>query len=465
MLKKEYYYSIKHFNHFSIRKIEGDIKMKRLFTIVLALMVVLGTAVSGFAYDSLSAESDILKANNGKPINLIVDSGGEWLVPNAGVTIIKGNDSQAHVDLSNGVSGNISADDPSITFSKDSWFIESYGSYDTFSVSGIAPVNLSNVNKTFSYRVTLACTSKDDLTGLQNNFTDFFIIHVTVKPSYTAPGNPQDPVIKDTTAPIIALAGSPDITVEAGTAYIDQGAAATDDIDGDITDRIVVSNPVDTFKLGLYTITYDVTDAAGNKASQAVRNVTVVDTTPPVISAPSDIETVLSGALTPVDIGSAEATDLFLKDVTNNAPQGGFKIGTTVVIWTATDTSGNIAAATQNVTVKYAFSGFLPPVNNDGSGVYKSGSTIPVKFNLKDSSGGFVSTAAATLSYAKLTNNKPGNHVAAVSTSNATTGNAFRCDSNQYIFNMNTKGLSVGSYLLTVSLDDGMTYSVKVTLK
>lgn len=250
-------------------------------------MMILGTTVSGFAYDSILAESDTLKANNGKPVNLIVDSGGEWLVPNAGITIIKGNDSQAHADLSNGISGNISVDDPSITLSKDSWFITSYGSYDTFSVSGIAPVNLSSVNKSFSYKVSFTCTSQDDLTGLHNNSTDFFIIHVTVKPLYTAPDNPQDPVVEDTTAPIITLAGSPDITVEAGAVYIDQRATATDDIDGDITDRIVASNPVDTFKLGLYIITYDVTDAAGNKASQAVRKVTVVDTTPPVISAPA----------------------------------------------------------------------------------------------------------------------------------------------------------------------------------
>ena len=35
-------------------------------------------------------------------------------------------------------------------------------------------------------------------------------------------------------------------------------------------------NPVDTSTPGVYTVTYDVTDAAGNVASQVTRTVTVI---------------------------------------------------------------------------------------------------------------------------------------------------------------------------------------------
>ena len=370
------------------------------------------------------------------------------------------------VNFSDGVSGKIFANDSSLTLSKNNWFVSSYGSYDTFSISGIAPVNISTEKKTYTYKVTLACTSSDDLAGLNNNSTDFLVINLSVNPSSAAPIDPQEPVVKDTTAPVITLVGSPEVTVEAGTAYVDQGATATDDVDGDITSHIVVSNPVDTFQLGVYTVTYKVQDSAGNNAG-VVRNVTVVDTTAPVISAPGDVEIVLAGSLTPVNIGNAAATDLFLKDITNNAPQDGFRLGTTTVTWTATDTSGNMAAATQKVTVKYAFAGILKPINQDGSSLFKAGSTIPVKFHLKDSKGAYVSTANATLSYAKLTDNVSKTALEAVSTSNSTTGNAFRYDatSNQYIFNMNTKGLTPGTYLLTINLDDGMAYFVKISLK
>lgn len=183
--------------------------------------------------------------------------------------------------------------------------------------------------------------------------------------------------------------------------------------------------------------------------------------------APANVSVILSGALTKVNIGNAAATDLFLKDVTNNALAEGFKIGTTTVTWTVTDTSGNSASATQLVSVRYSFGGILQPINTDGSSIFKAGSTVPVKFNLTDSNGAYVSTATAKLTYSKVTDQISGVISEAVSTSTATIGNLFRYDptANQYIFNLSTKGLSVGTYLLMVNLDDGMSYSVKISLK
>ena len=57
--------------------------------------------------------------------------------------------------------------------------------------------------------------------------------------------------------------------------YSDAGATATDDEDGDITSRIVVTNPVNTTLLGTYTITYAVTDLSGNAATPVTRTVNV----------------------------------------------------------------------------------------------------------------------------------------------------------------------------------------------
>ena len=42
---------------------------------------------------------------------------------------------------------------------------------------------------------------------------------------------------------------------------------ATDNYDGNITSKIVVDNPVDTGKTGVYKVTYTVTDTSGNKVS------------------------------------------------------------------------------------------------------------------------------------------------------------------------------------------------------
>ena len=88
----------------------------------------------------------------------------------------------------------------------------------------------------------------------------------------------------DTEAPVITLNGSANITLELQQAYNELGATATDNVDGDLTSSIVTSGSVNTNVAGTYTITYSVSDAAGNSDS-ATRTVTVnPDTTAPVIS-------------------------------------------------------------------------------------------------------------------------------------------------------------------------------------
>jgi hypothetical protein len=78
----------------------------------------------------------------------------------------------------------------------------------------------------------------------------------------------------DTIPPIIQLTGEPSVTVTFGETYNDPGASAMDDVDGSVTARITVTNPVDTSILGPYTVTYQVSDNAGN-AAQATRAVRV----------------------------------------------------------------------------------------------------------------------------------------------------------------------------------------------
>lgn len=80
---------------------------------------------------------------------------------------------------------------------------------------------------------------------------------------------------EDTTAPVITVAGgaaqsqSLPSTAGAGT-FTNPTATATDDEDGDLSSSITVSGTVDANTKGSYTLTYTVTDAAGNTASQDV---------------------------------------------------------------------------------------------------------------------------------------------------------------------------------------------------
>lgn len=79
----------------------------------------------------------------------------------------------------------------------------------------------------------------------------------------------------DTTNPVITLLGNAVVNLTVGDTYTDAGATAADDVDGDITTDIVKVNPVNTAVVGTYTVTYDVSDAAGNEANQVARTVNV----------------------------------------------------------------------------------------------------------------------------------------------------------------------------------------------
>lgn len=63
------------------------------------------------------------------------------------------------------------------------------------------------------------------------------------------------------------------------------GVSATDDVDGDLTDAVVVTGSVDTSRPGAHTLTYTVADAAGNETVKT-RVVTVVAETAPGAGAP-----------------------------------------------------------------------------------------------------------------------------------------------------------------------------------
>ena len=90
-------------------------------------------------------------------------------------------------------------------------------------------------------------------------------------------------VIADETIPVITLSGANPQSIELGTASSELGATAADNIDGNITENIVIdASAVDVNALGDYTVTYNVNDAEGNAADEVTRIVNVVDTSDPV---------------------------------------------------------------------------------------------------------------------------------------------------------------------------------------
>ena len=86
-------------------------------------------------------------------------------------------------------------------------------------------------------------------------------------------------VYHDPIPPELTLKGDATITLALGQTYTEPGFTATDNCDGDITDRVTVTGTVDTSKVGTYTLEYAVLDSYENAAT-AIRTVKVYEPEP-----------------------------------------------------------------------------------------------------------------------------------------------------------------------------------------
>ena len=115
-----------------------------------------------------------------------------------------------------------------------------------------------------------------DITDQVRRTEEFGVIYYVVKDSsgnlaYAERKIPYyDPV-----PPGLYLKGEDRITITAGTPYEEPGFSASDDADGDITDRVETEGTVDWYKAGTYKITYKVSDTYGNM-TRAIRIVKVL---------------------------------------------------------------------------------------------------------------------------------------------------------------------------------------------
>ncbi len=165
--------------------------------------------------------------------------------------------------------------------------------------------------------------------------------------------NPIDGV--DVLAPVITIVGTSTISIEVHTSYSDLGATANDNLDGDLTTSINTVNSVDENTVGDYTVTYDVTDPAGNQATQAVRTVHVVDTTLPIITLLGSNPQEVQASTTYSDAG-ATSSDNYDGDLTANinvtTNVDTSVVGTYWVKYNVTDANGNAAVeVTRTVNV------------------------------------------------------------------------------------------------------------------
>ena len=151
----------------------------------------------------------------------------------------------------------------------------------------------------------------------------------------------------DSTAPVIKISDQTmEATISGGTNISIKMPAISDIQNTDLTNDAPA-----VFPLGETIVTWTATDSSGNSAS-ATQTVTVVDTTPPVIDSITDVTANATSKLDNVVILKpiSDIEDISDVQISNDAPTY-YEFGETIVTWTATDSSGNSASATQTVTI------------------------------------------------------------------------------------------------------------------
>lgn len=107
-----------------------------------------------------------------------------------------------------------------------------------------------------------------------------------------------------------------------------------------------------TFPVGTTTVTYVATDPSGNSSSCSF-TVTINDTQNPTITCPGTVTVAANLGCTAsgVSLGNATVSDNCSGVTSSNNGSATYPVGSTTVVWTATDASGNTSTCNQTVTV------------------------------------------------------------------------------------------------------------------
>lgn len=212
---------------------------------------------------------------------------------------------------------------------------------------------------------------------------------------------------------------------------------------------------------GIYTVYAK--DVVGNECIKMIE-IKNLDKTPPVIEVNGITDGEILGFNQKVTLNWSARDELsgiseVKGTISNGSELDTARIGGHMLTFTATDNAGNIQTVIVTYYVEYVFGGILQPVINNKS-TFKLGSTIPIKFQLKDCYGSVLNTEVEklpVLRLEKVTDTVLGTVMEPIYFNTATLGNEFIFDSvnYQYVFNLSTKGWSTGTYEIIIDLKDG----------
>jgi hypothetical protein len=275
----------------------------------------------------------------------------------------------------------------------------------------------------------------------------------------------------DSTPPVItvtcngAACSSNWYTVDVIVDWTVTDAESSVSIDSGCVDQTLSSDTTGT------TLSCTAHSAGGSSTS----SVTIkIDKTPPTFEAcpvagPFILNT---GTQTVGPIGASDATSgLNAGASTLTGSVDTSSVGTKTVTFTAVDNAGNSATKQCTYSVQYIFLGFFQPIDNlPVVNAVKAGSTIPVKWALKDGQGNYVTDLAA---FAGLTSasfacaaGAPSDLIEEIVDNSGKTLLRYDTLANQFIYNWQTAKNWAGSCRrMVLTLNDGTRHYADFTFK
>ena len=222
------------------------------------------------------------------------------------------------------------------------------------------------------------------------------------------------------------------------------------------------------------SVTGEAVDFAGNTVRATIEGISIDHEKPAITSVslePGSVYTLGSGPAPSCaasdDISGVSSCEVHVSGGSGNG------VGTFTYVATATDKAGNRSTKTGSFKVVYRFDGFAEPITATGhqtgaaTSIFKAGSNVPVKFQLKRADGSVVQAASLPV---WLTPAKGAPTTAPIDQSlysdAATPGGTFKWDGEQYQYNWKTDKSHANFYWrIGVQLDDGQAYFANIGLR
>jgi len=282
-----------------------------------------------------------------------------------------------------------------------------------------------------------------------------------------------DLTLPQTTVSVEGTAGNngwhtSDVTLTASAEDTGSGVARTEYHTGDGNWRACPAAGVSPATEGAHRLYFRSTDNVGNVEEPVPVDVKIDKTAPAIVcNTPCDGASYL--------LNSVVLADWYVADSLSGVETSAATVGCGLPIDTATrgehtftvsarDMAGNARNLSVGYKAVYEWSqtGSVLPA---GKSIFKQGSTVPIRFQLLDANGTLVTDAVVHLYVAQVSGDVTGDYEMASASDAATEGNLCRFADGQYTFNLSTKNMGPGTWMLTFVLDDGTEHTEQISLK